>query len=91
MPIHREDDIAISLQHLDLFLPVERRIRARNPVNEQEMSVDELRAAVESLQQIVCHLLLRNQVLRMALDGNRRILTTSSSAGFPIGQSQDSE
>ena len=91
MPIHREDDIAISLQHVDLFLPVERRIRARNPVNEQEMSVDELRAAVESLQQIVCHLLLRNQVLRMALDGNRRILTTSSAAGFPIGQSQDSE
>jgi hypothetical protein len=63
---------------------------ASNPVREQEPSVEELSAAVESLQKIVCDLLLRNQILRMALDRDREIGTTSSAKGFAGGPSRDS-
>ena len=52
-------------EHFAQFPAVE-QLRSQNPAGEQ--SVDELRAAVTGLQQIVCELLLTNQVLRMALD-----------------------
>ncbi len=88
MPIHHEVGFTARREHAYQFPAVEHPVR--NPVREQEQSVVELRAAVESLQQIVCELLLRNQVLRMALDRDREIVTTSSTKGFPSGQSRNS-
>jgi hypothetical protein len=91
MPIHTEVGFTAKREHVYQFPAVEQEVRSRNPVREQEQSVDDLRAAVESLQQIVCELLLRNQILRMALDRDSEIAITSSMAAFPIGQSQESE
>ena len=88
MPIDQEVGFTTTREHVYQFPAVEHQ--PRNPVREQEQSVVELRAAVESLQQIVCELLLRNQVLRMALDRDREIVTTSSTKGFPSGQSRNS-
>jgi hypothetical protein len=68
---------------------VKQRIRSRNPVREPDQTVDDLRAAIEKLQQTVCELLLKNQILRMALDRDRESVTTSSATGFPCGESWD--
>jgi hypothetical protein len=70
MQIHQEAGFTATREHVYQFPAVEHQ--PRNPVREQEQSVEELRAAVESLRQIVCELLLRNQILRMALDGGPR-------------------
>jgi hypothetical protein len=88
MPSHQEVCFTATREHVYQFPGVEHT--PRNPVLEQEQSVVELRAAVESLQQIVCDLLLRNQILRMALDRDREIAATSSAKGFPSGQSRNS-
>jgi hypothetical protein len=88
MPIHHEVGFTATPEHVYQFPAVEPQ--PRNPVREQDQSVEELRAAVESLQKIVCELLLRNQILRMALDRDREIVTTSSTKGFPSGQSRNS-
>ena len=84
MQIHQEAGFTATREHVYQFLAVEHP--PRNPVREQEQSVEELRAAVASLQQIVCDLLLRNQILRMALDRDGKIVTNSSAKGFPSGQ-----
>jgi hypothetical protein len=68
MPIHQEAGFTATREHVYQFPTAEHQVRSRNSVREQEQAVDDLRAAVESLQQIVCDLLLRNQVLRMELD-----------------------
>jgi hypothetical protein len=90
MPIHQEVGFTATREHVYQFPAVEHQLGSRNPVREQEQSVEDLRAAVESLQQTVCELLLKNQILRMALDRDREIVTTSSATGFPSGQSRDS-
>jgi hypothetical protein len=90
MPIQQEVSFTATPEHVDQFPAVKHQVGSRNPVREQEQSVGDSRAAVESLQQIVCELLLRNQILRMALDRDSEIVTTSSATGLPSGQSQDS-
>jgi hypothetical protein len=55
-------------------------LRARVAVHDEEQSVGDLRAAVDSLQEIVSELLLRNQMLRMALDQAEQTAAGSSSA-----------
>jgi len=83
MPTHQEVDFMTTSEPSHQIPAVEQRNLSRNPVREQEHSVEDLRAAVESLQQTVCELLLRNQRLRMALDREREIAPT----GFPSSQS----
>jgi len=78
MPIHQEVSFMATPERVYQIPAAEQRIRNRNPVREQEQSVEALLAAVESLQQTVCELLRRNQILRMALDRDREIVTTSS-------------
>jgi hypothetical protein len=90
MPIHQEVSFVDTPERVYQIPAAEQRIRNRNPIGEQERSVEDLRGTVASLQQIVCELLLRNQILRMALDRDREIVTTSSATGFPSGQSRDS-
>jgi hypothetical protein len=90
MPIHREVSFMATPERVYQIPAVEQPIRNRNSVREHERTVDDLRAAVENLQQTVCELLLKNQILRMALDRDREIVTTSSATGFPNGQSGES-
>ena len=90
MAIHQEVGFMTTPERVYQIPAVEHQLRSRNPVREEEQSVHDLQAAVESLQQIVCELLLRNQILRMALDRDREIVTTSSATGFPNRQSRDS-
>jgi len=45
-------------------------LEGRGTVPDQEQSVGELLAAVDSLQRIVSELLMKNQILRMALDNS---------------------
>lgn len=90
MAIHQEVGVMTTPERIYQIPAAEHQLRSRNPVREQEQSVQDLQAAVESLQQIVCELLLRNQILRMALDRDREIVTTSSARGFPNRQSRDS-
>jgi hypothetical protein len=85
MPSHQEVCFTATREHVYQFPGVEHT--PRNPVLEQEQSVVELRAAIESLQQIVCDLLLRNQILRMALYRDKETGATSWAKGFPSGQS----
>jgi len=70
-------------------MPID-QLLSRYPVREQEQTVDDLRATVENLQRAVCELLLKNQILRMALDRDREIVTTSSATGSSSGLSLDS-
>ena len=90
MPIHEEVGFMAAQGRFSQIPAMQHQLRSESPVREQEQSVDDLRAAIESLQQIVCELLLRNQILRMALGRDREILTTSSATGFPNRQSRDS-
>ena len=90
MAIRHEVGFMTAPERVSQIPAVEHQLRSRNPVREQEQSVDDLQAAVESLQQIVCELLLRNQILRMALDRDREVVTTSSATGFLNRQSRDS-
>jgi hypothetical protein len=90
MAIHPEGGLSTKREHVYQFPAAEHQLRSRNSVGEQEQSFEDLRAAIESLQQIVCELLLRNQVLRMALDRERQIVTTSSVTGLRTGESKDS-
>jgi hypothetical protein len=85
MPIHQEVSFTAAPERVYQALAVEHRIRNCNPVRDQEQTADDLRVAVESLQQIVCELLLRNQILRIALDRDREFVTSSSATGFPTG------
>lgn len=89
MPIHQEVGFMAAPERLYQIPATQHQLRSRNPVRE-EQSVNDLRAAIENLQQIVCELLLRNQILRMALDRDKESVTTSSATGFPSGQSRDS-
>jgi hypothetical protein len=68
MPIPPDGGSSTNREHVYQIPAVENQLRTRNPVREQEQSVDDLRATIESLQQIVCELLLKNQALRRALD-----------------------
>ena len=68
MPIPPDGGSSTNREHVNQIPAVENQLRTRNPVREQEQSVDDLRATIESLQQIVCELLLKNQALRRALD-----------------------
>jgi hypothetical protein len=90
MPIPPDGGSSTNREHVYQIPAVENQLRTRNPVREQEQSVDDLRATIESLQQIVCDLLLTNQILRMALDRDREIVITSSAKGFPSAQSRNS-
>ena len=90
MAIHEEVGFMAPQGRSCQIPAMQHQLRSGNPVREQEPSVDDLRAAIESLQQIVCDLLLRNQILRMALDRDREIGATSSAKGFPSGQSRNS-
>ena len=90
MAIHEEVGFMAPQGRSCQIPAMQHQLRSGNPVREQEPSVDDLRAAIESLQQIVCDLLFGNQILRMALDRNREIVTTSSATGFSNRQSRDS-
>jgi hypothetical protein len=90
MAIHEEVGFMATQGRSYQIPAMQHQLRSGSPVREQEQSVDDLRAAIESLQQIVCELLLRNQILRMALGRDREIVTTSSATGFPNRQSRDS-
>ena len=90
MTNHQEVGFTSTREHVDQIPAAEQRIRNCNPVRGQEQTADDLRAAVESLQRIVCELLLRNQILRIALDRDREFITTSSATGFPTGRPRDS-
>jgi hypothetical protein len=90
MAIHEEVGFMTAQGRFRQIPAMQHQLRSGSPVREQEQSADDLRAAIESLQQIVCELLLGNQILRMALDRNREIVTTSSATGFPNRQSRDS-
>jgi hypothetical protein len=85
MPINPDVGFSTKREHVYQFPAVENQLRTRNPVREQEQSVDDLRATIESLQQIVCELLLRNHALRMALDRDRQIIPPSSATSLPSG------
>lgn len=82
MAIHQEVGFEATGERVYRFPAVEQQLRNRNLSRGQEESVDDLLAAVESLRQIVCELLLRNQILRLALDRAGETVTTSSIAGF---------
>lgn len=90
MPIQQEVSFLATPERVYQNPAADQRIRNRNPVREQEQSVDDLRAAVENLQQTVCELLLKNQILRMALNRDREIVTTFLATGSPSGQSRES-
>lgn len=90
MPIHQEGGSTARREHVYQVPAAEHQHRGRNSVSENEQSIEELRAAVESLQQTVCELLLRNQILRMALDRNSEVDSTFSATGLAGGHSKDS-
>jgi hypothetical protein len=90
MPIHQEFFSIAKPERAYQIPAVEERIRNRNPVREQDQSVDELSAVVDNLQRIVCELLLKNQILRMALVRVGEIVPTSQASGLPNGWPPDS-
>jgi hypothetical protein len=90
MPIPGKVGVTATPDLFNQILAMQHQLRSGSPVREQEPTVDDLRVAVENLQQIVCELLLRNQILRMALDRDGEVVTTSSTTRFPTGRSRDS-
>jgi hypothetical protein len=87
MPIHQKVCFIAALERACQFPAVERELRGRNPVRDPEQTVDYLRASVENLQRTVCELLLKNQMLRMALERERESVATSPVTRFPGSQS----
>jgi len=89
MPIHQGVSFMDTPERVYQILAADERILNRNPVREQEQTVDDLRTEIENLQQTVCELLLKNQILRMALDRDREIITTSSATRFSNGRFEE--
>jgi hypothetical protein len=83
MPIHEQVGFMATPERFYQIPAMQHQLRG--PVREQEQSVEDLRASVENLQRIVCELLLRNQILRLALDRDR-VVANSSATRFSNGQ-----
>ena len=86
MPIRQGVSFMATPERVYQIPAADQRIWDRNPVREQEQTVADLRTEVENLQRAVCELLLKNQILRMALDRDRESVTTSLATGFSNGQ-----
>jgi hypothetical protein len=85
MPIRQEVSFMATPERVYQIPAADQRIPNSNPAREQEQKVEDLRTEIENLQQTVCELLLKNQILRMALDRDRESVTTSSATGFSNG------
>ena len=58
----------VSLEDNYLMQATDHKFQPRDIVRNQEPSLGELQTAVENLQDLVSELLMRNQILRMALE-----------------------